>query len=370
MVVVTVVFIIILIIIMFVCYFNKNSNKFLFYTDSVPTSIYPNITTLKTNLLKFKISSANFACPTSPSPTKNLELQDIYKKINGKLTTERIPDNIEKNRQITEPIRIFKDNMGNMVIKLVQDQDNTNDIVKCIQTELLSWANAGAYTGNINSQGYVELMFLLVHVELVYLKIKPIIGGNSAIETWIEDMDKLVWNRFKERGNNLTSWATLTLMLDGIATNNANKFSESVSMFKKQVNNIDNDGYVPSELLRGERASSYLIYYAEPIIIMQYILKTVNNSAYNQPKIYNFINIILAILKDKQYLVKQKMVTEKQIEEVGRAEFLTLYDDMFKAGSIKVENKSIYDSLVNLYKSNINYDGANLKLNLTSLFGI
>jgi hypothetical protein len=354
----------------------NNTSSVIFNYADIPKTIFPPITTIQSNLLKFKINS-DFKCSTYivPKPIKDLQLLPIYVRApDGTLTTERNASNITKNTAILEPVIDFKTLMGTLVIKLITDQDETKEIATCIQNALLTWANTSAITGKMTNdgetQGFIEQMFFLISISFAYLKIKTVLTSNSVIEKWIDTIDKSMWNNFKDRSNNLKSWAILAHLLAAIATNDSTAYSESVVEFVEQVNLIDSDGYIPSELTRKDRSSAYTVYFTDPLIIVQYILKFVNNSTYDQTKLHNLINTVISIKRDPQYLVKQNKVKETQLTNVQKIEFIILYDAIFGSKFIKPENKAEYDKQLGRFKSNLDNITANYTGNLTSLFGI
>lgn len=369
----------IFILILITCYYiiNVSSSPSFSYAD-VPKTIFPPITTIQSNLLKYKTLNPDFKCSdySVPKPVKDLQLLPIYTRdADGTLTTTRDADNIAKNTTLLQPVIDFKELLGTLIIKLITDQDETNEIATCIQTALLSWANADAVTGKMTNgketQGFIEQMFFLISVSFAYLKIKPILTSNVVVEKWIDAMDKSMWNNFKDRSNNLKSWAILAHLLAAIATNDTTAYSESITEFVEQVNVIDNDGYIPSELTRKERASAYTVYFVDPLVIVQYILKFTNNSTtYKQNKLHDLINTVIAIKRDPQYLVKEKKVKETQLTNVQKVEFIVLYDEIFGSKFIKPENKAEYEKQLGRFKSNITNITANYTGNLTSLFGV
>lgn len=367
----------IIILILIICNYVINTDNISFSYADIPKTIFPPITSIQSNLLKFKTTNSDFKCSTYivPKPIKNLELLPIYvRNPDGTLTTTRDTVNISKNTTILEPVTDYKTLMGTLVKKMITDQDETKEIATCIQTALLTWANAGAVTGKMTNegetQGFIEQMFLLINISFAYLKIKPILTPNTVIEKWIDAIDKSVWNNFKDRSNNLKSWAILAHLLAAIATNDSTAYSESVTEFIEQVNFIDSEGYIPSELTRKDRASAYTVYFADPLIIIQYILKYINNSTYEQNKLHNLINTVVSIKREPQYLVKQNKVKETQLTNVQKIEFIILYDAIFGSKFIKPENKAEYDKQLGRFKINLDNITANYLHNLTSLFGI
>lgn len=369
------VFFIFIFVLLIIFYYVSNQSAFS-YAD-IPKTIFPPITTIQSTLLKFKTTNSDFKCATYvvPKPVKDLELFPIYVRASdGTLTTTRDAANITKNATLLDPVVDFKNLMGTLVTKLITDQDETKEIATCIQTALLTWANAGAVTGKMvngdETQGFVEQMFFLVNVSFAYLKIKTILTSNAVIEKWIDTIDKSVWNNFKDRANNLKSWAILAHLLVAIATNDSTAYTESATEYVEQVNLIDNEGYIPSELTRKDRASPYTVFFTEPLVIIQYILKFANNSVYEQAKIHNVMNTVVGIKRDPQYLVKQNKVKETQLTNVQKIEFITLYDAIYGSKFIKPENKAEYERQLYRFKSNIDYIAATYVNNLTSLFGV
>jgi hypothetical protein len=267
--------------------------------------------------------------------------------------------------------RLVADLMTDMVLSNPADTKKVQD---CLLEALYKWASTGALTGKISAQGYVDRMNFVVTMAAAFLKINQAYpAGDKKVDTiakWLDTLEKAGWKNFAGRDSNLKTWAVLSHYLVSIATQNQAMYDESVREFIDQVNFIENNGAIKSELTRKDRSSTYLVYYAAPLVAMQYMMKVSNESKYNQPKVHNLINLIINIVKDPQYLVKQKLVTDTQLPFDPRIEFLALYDAMFKSEFIKPENQTVYTQEVNKYKNNpVNNIAYNLG-NYTSMFGV
>lgn len=349
------------------------------YMFALPKTIYPPIAQLQTTLAKFR-TTVPFDCSKKivPAPMKDLDLANTYMKdAGGKDTTVRDPAVINKNNTIKEPLtkmqRLVADLMTDMVLSNPADTKKVQD---CLLEALYKWASVGALTGKISPQGYVDRMNFVVTMAAAFLKINQAYPAGDkkvdAIEKWLDTLEKSGWKNFVDRDSNLKTWAVLSHYLVSIATQNQDMYNESIREFTDQVNFIENNGAIKSELTRKDRSSTYLVYYAAPLVAMQYMMKVSNESKYNQPKVHNLVNLIINIIKDPQYLVKQNLVAaaDKQLPFDPRVEFLALYDAMFKTEFIKPDNKDVYTQQVNKYKNNpVDNIAYNLG-NFTSMFGV
>lgn len=377
---------IIIILIIFICVYNlyvciqKKSgtdDDFLFAMQfAAPTNIYPPLEKLKSNL-KFKRPEPIFDCAkiNVPNPVKDLPLLDIYdRNPDGTVSTTRNVQNEQTNDRLLTPVTIFQNTISDLVIELVKSSDTeTKKIQDCMLNTLYKWAEAGALTGNMGrGQGYVDRMFFIVIVTFGFLKIKQFYLNDSktkVIENWLKNMDIGTWNNFKDRTTNLKSWAVLAHFLVSIAIGDEKMYNNSVDEFVKQVNFIENDGTIKTELERKNRASTYIVFYADPLLTMQYILKFIGNQKYNQPKINNLVNLILDMKRDKDILQKKKLVAEAQLPITHELQCLILYENMFNNQFISADNKNLFNSQVKLYQKNIS-EKSFAKGNLYSLFGV
>lgn len=356
----------------YTCYYqDERSSLYYSYVQPLPKTIYPPIEQLQTSLLKFKKASPSFDCTkiVVPTPLKNFTLDNIYK--DG--STIRDDEKVKKNNLIKKPVT----DMKNLVVDLVRDMvitnpSDTKKIQDCLLNAIYSWASKGALTGSINGQGYVERTSLVIAVAAAFLKINQLYPDDNrvnVIKNWLDTMEKGNWNNFKGRTTNLKSWAVLAHYLVAIATQNENMYNESIREFVNQVNFIEDSGTIKTELERKQLASRYLVYYAAPLVTMQYMLKVTNNPVYNQPKIHNLVNLVINMYKDPQYLVKNNLIGDKQEALDAKMEFLNLYDVMFKTEFIQPKNKDVFTQQANVYKNNIQTVALNVG-NFASMFGV
>jgi hypothetical protein len=362
-------------------FLNLSENNYLFSVQqaaaSLPKTIYPPIEKLQTELLRYKKATSDFICSNIkvPEPIKNLPLLPVYKINPDKtLSTIRDVENENKNRIMLQPITDFKNITSNLVKEMVLDPDELKEIQECLLNTIYKWAQADALTGNMvdSRQGFIERMFYIINTCFGFLKIKQVYLNNEktiVIQKWLRKIEDSNWSNFKNRTTNLKSWAVLANFLLSISIDDENMYNESINEFVKQVNFIENNGTIKTELQRKDRASDYIVYYADPLITMQYILKFIDNQQFNQPKIHNLVNTVISIKKDPQHLVKTKIITDSQLPVNQKLQFLVLYNALFDDKFINQDNKNILNAQLKLYEKNITDNTLN-RGNLYSLFGV
>lgn len=345
---------------------------------ALPTAIFKPIAQIQAALAPFR-EKIVFDCKNRPvpPPIKDLFLGDRYRRGDTGLVTTVVDEEAEaKNASVKKPLT----DMNDVIADLGRDMailSNPADIKKvqdCMLNALYTWAAAGALTGVINDQGNVERSGFEIIMALGFLKINQVYPATDAkiiaIKKWLQTIENSDWTHFVGRHTNLKSWAVLAHFLVAIAIQNEAMYTESINAFVEQVNYIQNNGTIATELERAGRASLYHIYYAIPLIVMQYVLKFINNPVYNQPKLHNLVNLIVNIVKDNQYLVKQKFVKDVQLEmPPNDLQFFGLYDDMFKNAFIKPEIKDTYATLATEYNKYSRKAAFNLG-NVSALFGL
>ncbi len=68
-----------------------------------------------------------------------------------------------------------------------------------------------------------------------------------------------------EKTNNHSYWAAWSVMATSIATNRRDLFDWAVKEYKVGVNQVDDQGFLPNELKRQQRALSYHNYALPPL---------------------------------------------------------------------------------------------------------
>ncbi len=158
--------------------------------------------------------------------------------------------------------------------------------VDCAMDWLESWADAGALLNDEhNHTGMSVRKWTLGSLAGAYLQLKfstsqPLkahAAQSQKVEAWFGKLaDKVVsdWNAYpKERSNNHNYWAAWSVMASAVALDRRDLFDWSVEQYRRGVDQITNDGYLPRELVRETRALSYHNYSIAPLLMVSAFAK-------------------------------------------------------------------------------------------------
>jgi poly(beta-D-mannuronate) lyase len=190
----------------------------------------------------------------------------------------------------------------------------------CVMKILLPQAQADAMTGSMSSNqaNYVQ-NWTLGALAIAYLKVRQAgpegLGATpeqiAAVQAWMKTVGGQVEGYFaarREKGtndgrNNHLYWAGFAAMGAGIAANDRGLYGWGVSTCKDGVDEIADDGTLPLEMARGQRALHYHLFALAPLVTMAE-LGTVNGEdlyAYKQARLHLLVSRALAGLVDNHY---------------------------------------------------------------------
>lgn len=200
-----------------------------------------------------------------------------------------------------------------------QETGNTG-AAACVMQLLLTQAQAGAMTGHMSSNqaNYVQ-NWTLGALAIAFLKVRA--AGPDAlgvkpeqmqtVEQWLKTAGDQVEAYFAPRHakgtsdgrNNHLYWAGFAAMAAGIAANDRGLYDWGESTYKYGVDQIADDGTLPLEMARGQRALHYHLFALAPLVTMAE-LGTVNGDdlyAYNHARLRLLIARSLSGLLDNHY---------------------------------------------------------------------
>ncbi len=153
--------------------------------------------------------------------------------------------------------------------------------VDCTMAWLENWADAGALLNDEhNHTGMSVRKWTLGSLAGAYLQLKfstsqPLASHTEQsrkVEAWFGKLaDKVVsdWNAYpKERSNNHNYWAAWSVMASAVILDRRDLFDWSVEQYRRGVDQITDDGYLPRELVRETRALSYHNYSVAPLLMV------------------------------------------------------------------------------------------------------
>ncbi|WP_236658354.1 mannuronate-specific alginate lyase [Pseudomonas knackmussii] len=151
----------------------------------------------------------------------------------------------------------------------------------CALNWLSTWAKADALEStDFNHTGKSMRKWALGSLSSSYLRLKfsssrPLAAypqQAAQIEQWFGKLGSQVvsdWSNLPlKQINNHSYWAAWSVMSTAVVTNRRDLFDWSVQAFKVAASQVDDDGYLPNELKRRQRALSYHNYALTPLAMI------------------------------------------------------------------------------------------------------
>lgn len=219
------------------------------------------------------------SCPAAPTPyTGSLQFTSKYKGSDSARSTL----NVDAEKEFRSQIKDITD-MERGATKLITQymrSGNKGDL-DCAMSWLDSWAKAGALeSSDYNHTGKSMRKWALGSLSSSYMRLKfsssrPLAAygeQSKEIENWFSTLGSQVvrdWSDLPlKKINNHSYWAAWSVMSTAVVTNRRDLFDWSVQEFKVAANQVDNDGYLPNELKRRQRALSYHNYSLPPLTMI------------------------------------------------------------------------------------------------------
>ena len=216
-------------------------------------------------LIALSATPALADCPAAPPPIKDIKAQGYYTDAKSSIVDE------EKRRQnaaMTKPLDEF-------LRQIARWSDSGRG--ECSAAWLAAWAEGGALLGEMvhinNDQSDYMRQWELSGSAMVYWKIKAEASGDqrAKIEPWLIEIAKrnlAYWDNSSKHRNNHYYWTGVGILAAGAATGDKATFDQGKAIFDKGVDDIEDDGTLPMEMARGEKALHYHNYALAPLVVM------------------------------------------------------------------------------------------------------
>jgi len=228
---------------------------------------------------KFKTGENKFTCEATPQPyTGPLQFRSKYEGSDKARATLNVASE-QAFRDTTKDITTMERNTAKVVMQYMRD--GRPEQLDCALGMLTTWAKADALESkDFNHTGKSMRKWALGSMSSSYLRLKfseshPLATrGQDAqvIEAWFSKLaDQVVsdWSNLPlEKINNHSYWAAWSVMSTAVATNRRDLFDWSVKEFKVAANQIDQQGFLPNELKRKQRALAYHNYALPPLAMI------------------------------------------------------------------------------------------------------
>ena len=212
------------------------------------------------------------ACPPPPAGYPDIRALGYYTDKAGSVID---PVLHQQNKDATAPL----DRYAADVARMSDDYLRTGDpaAAQCTLSWLGAWADDGAMLGQMirvnNDQSFYMRHWMLDAVAMAYLKVHDQAGARqrARIDPWLQKLalaNLAYWDNPKRRRNNHYYWGGLGVLAAGLSTSDEALWQAGHAAFQKGIDDIQDDGSLPLEMTRGQRALHYHDYALAPLVMM------------------------------------------------------------------------------------------------------
>ncbi len=246
---------------------------------------------------KLKTSDGNFSCEAAPTPfTGALQFRSKYEGSDKARSTLNLVSE-KAFRDSTADITALEKGVSKMVGQYMRDGRPAQ--LDCTLAWLGTWARANALLStDYNHTGKSMRKWALGSMSGSWLRLKfsnsqPLAAHQAeaeVIEKWFARLAEQTvrdWSDLPlEKINNHSYWAAWSVMATAVATDRRDLFDWAVKEYKVGANQVDDQGFLPNELKRKQRALAYHNYALPPLTMIASFaqangvdLRAENNSA-------------------------------------------------------------------------------------------
>ena len=226
-----------------------------------------------------QVASGNmdaYECAPAPAPIISLDVESRYDQ---SVETRDEVDEVASAayEQEMEAVRDFQRLVVKAANTAISNPRRAQSAADCAAGYLYDWAQSdalsdlGTNTANLNRSPFLSSF------ALSWLQIRELIYDSNireVIEGWLDRQarDTITFSQSREGKvsgeNNHRYWAGLAVSATGIVLSDCSLYSWGVGALNLAATQVDENGYLPHELARGERARNYHMYALGPILML------------------------------------------------------------------------------------------------------
>lgn len=217
---------------------------------------------------------ADFVCPTSPAPIRDLDLVPYYADAANSIVD---PVKLDRYQRSAKPVAAFLHSVTSLSDDWLRSAPADPAIASCALRWLDHWAADDALLGRIAiPDGEHHRRWDLAGLALAYLKTRDAPGLDPAakqrVTAWfraVADAATAYYDTWRPASaNNHITWYGLALAATAVATDDRALFAKAMAIYDATLGRIDADGALPIEMERRGRALHYHIFTALPLVLL------------------------------------------------------------------------------------------------------
>ncbi|HCN45091.1 MAG TPA: mannuronate-specific alginate lyase [Pseudomonas sp.] len=228
---------------------------------------------------KQKTGDGNFKCEAVPTPyTGSLQFRSKYEGSDSARSTLNKASE-QAFRDSTQDITNLERGVAKLVTQYMRDGRPAQ--LDCALTWMGTWARADALLSkDFNHTGKSMRKWALGSLSGSWLRLKfsnakPLAAHQAQaeeIEKWFGRVADQVVSDWSDlplaKINNHSYWAAWSVMATAVATDRRDLFDWSVKEYRVAANQVDDQGFLPNELKRKQRALAYHNYALPPLAMI------------------------------------------------------------------------------------------------------
>lgn len=220
---------------------------------------------------------ANASCSPAPAPGRDLIVPQFY--IDPPVYSRIDPERWAARNAVVQPLQTLLRTVVMNADHWASSAPVQSGFAICAITSLDAAARAGSFLGTVDYQGGYERKWTWCGLALAHLKLiqapEYTQEQQMRVRSWFSlgfTAMRDLYERPSSPGlsmqlNNHMTWAGLTAMALGLATDSQNAWAWGLLRLKRTLSQIDAEGFLPQELMRGSKAWDYHIFTMGPLML-------------------------------------------------------------------------------------------------------
>lgn len=228
---------------------------------------------------------ANAQCPAMPPPARDLVVPDFY---SDPPVYSRIDhDRLEQRNALVNPIEAVTRGVTLSADRWARHNPVDGRYAACAAAALDAMAQADSTLGQSNTQGGFERKWMFCALALAHLKLATAPEYDAAAQARVRDWFARYLPHLREayskppgRGpapsiqlNNHATWAGICAMALALAIGDEASWRWGLSRIKLTLDQVDADGFLPLEVLRGVKALHYHSFTLGPLALAAFLAR-------------------------------------------------------------------------------------------------
>jgi poly(beta-D-mannuronate) lyase len=214
------------------------------------------------------------SCEAPPPPVTELATGSIYQADDP--TKSKIDPEAKKRYDAAiAPLRDFNKKVAQMASRYVNSDGGDGGAAKCTVGWLASWAKGGALTRLITPQAGLSATRIVAGVAFSWMEVGVTASAEdkAAVDAWLRKLAEATMPLYGNGHNHISLgnhryWGGLAVGAVAIAVGDKSMFDWAMDSYRLGVCQVDKDGALPIELIRGDRARDYHIHAVAPLVML------------------------------------------------------------------------------------------------------